>query len=105
VRKAVAAYSRVAGRGRVPLGCAFRVRVALVADSSGGSDRKSSEPWSASSLYPSPVSPCVTSREAAGRVPGPHALGGARTTQSVFGQFRGFIRLGCTLGGSPGIFG
>jgi hypothetical protein len=29
----------------------------------------------------------------------------ARTTQSVFGQFRGFMRLGCTLGGSPGIFG
>jgi hypothetical protein len=25
--------------------------------------------------------------------------------QSVFGQFRGFMRLGCTLGGSPGIFG
>jgi hypothetical protein len=23
----------------------------------------------------------------------------------VFGQFRGFMRLGCTLGGSPGIFG
>ena len=28
-----------------------------------------------------------------------------RTHESVFGQFRGFIRLGCTLGGSPGIFG
>jgi hypothetical protein len=29
----------------------------------------------------------------------------ARTHDSVFGQFRGFMRLGCTLGGSPGIFG
>jgi hypothetical protein len=36
-----------------------------------------------------------------------HVVARRRTdnSQSVFGQFRGFIRLGCTLGGSPGIFG